>query len=1038
MSKPRLKPTAQAVFSILATGCLTNAAHAASFTVTGAMALARFNHAANLLVSNKVLISGGETDANNLIGAELYDAVAGTFATTGVMKNSRALHSGVRLTSGKVLLPGGWNGDAVITGTDLYDPVAATFAATAALSTARYSYGLTLLATGKALIAGGIDSDGIDLDSAAVYDPATGAWTATAAMATPRSQFTLTKLPTGKVLAVGGWDNTAELYDATTGLWTATGNAVVARHLHSAVLLNNGKVLLAGGNDGTATTATAELYDPSTGTFSATGNMAVARELHTLTLLPNGNVLATGGGDGNNGYLASAEVYNPTTGTWSATSSMAAPRQRHTATVLSTGKVLIAGGGTVNGATNAAEAYTPDAVAATCAITSGTNPSVIGRNVAFTALVSSANAVPTGTVTFKANGATKCATSLSAGRAMCAISDLTVGSNTVRVEYAGNFNFSPCNAQVVQNEVAFGVDLNVTNIVLTPTAPIAGGTFSAAVTVKNFGIDSGDGRKLSLWLNQPANLACDVVDNGLQQPVGVVAAQQTKTLTFPGLAAGVAGSKTFHAFVDSGCDTAENNEADNQLLKPYRVLPAAIGQADLVVTGMAMTPIAPLPNTLFKAWVTVKNQGTAAATAGQLSVWTNQATVQACNAVGNKTVAVTALDAGATAVLEVTDLASGTAGAKTLRAFVDSTCVTVEGSESNNQVVQSYTVATKPDFVVTNVVLTPAIPLPNTNFTAAVTVKNQGSAVGAAGFLDVWTNQAATQLCGADGEQYADAGTLLPGASRTLTFANLPAGAVVGAKKFLAFVDSWCTTPEAVEGNNQLTKEYPVSAPSCLAIKTANPTAPSGTYTIDLDGAGASAPFQVYCDMDTDGGGWTMVYKVTSGSNVNPNLLWNSATPQNEDVAATLTTTSFTNGYVNRIVTNFWNTSGVTFNNVRLHLYSSSAIKKFLKFNATGTTNISWYSLAAYSTSSWTDISTAGQNFFSITGDSTRTFFINRNYGGCSSDAGWIVATLSNSGCAWENSHPSKPALLYSNEPTFQNWTTGSIGVADVMAVFVR
>ncbi len=234
--------------------------------------------------------------------------------------------------------------------------------------------------------------------------------------------------------------------------------------------------------------------------------------------------------------------------------------------------------------------------------------------------------------------------------------------------------------------------------------------------------------------------------------------------------------------------------------------------SDFVVTDVTLNPSDPLAGGTFNAAITVKNRGTLAGSPGLLRVWAHQRATQAqaCAAPGDAEISLETLAAGATQTVRIT-LPAGTAGYRTLWAFIDSQCETQEPDESNNQFSQGYRVLAEalPDFTVTAIDLTPNRPTAGGTFSAAVTVQNRGTAAGEAGTLALWVDQPGVPACGAAGDAAVAVGPLAAGASRTLTLDGLPAG-TAAAKSLRAFIDAACVSAEAHEGNNQRVKPYTV------------------------------------------------------------------------------------------------------------------------------------------------------------------------------------------------------------------------------------
>jgi hypothetical protein len=352
--------------SVLTTVRVSLARPPSAFTKTGSLAIPRSGHAATLLLTGEVLVTGGGYGLADTT-AELYDPSTGSFrSTTRPMNDARSGHTASLLSNpnlpnhGKVLIVG-----SVGTSAELYDPKTDTFALTGSMHHARTSPTATLLYTGKVLVVGG-DPSTTDL-RAELYDPASGTFSYTGSTTTPRSEHTATFLIDGSVLIAGGTGSsgptaTAEVYSPGSGTFKRVGNMTEPRTGHTATLLGaqdgnqDGRVLIIG------TDGLADLYNPFSETFTRVGSSLLGRPNynHTASLINDqGAVLVAGGYAvvpfcGPNGQFSvpGAELFASESDGFTVTGGLNMSRNGHTATVLAGGITVLIVGGTQRSPTN--------------------------------------------------------------------------------------------------------------------------------------------------------------------------------------------------------------------------------------------------------------------------------------------------------------------------------------------------------------------------------------------------------------------------------------------------------------------------------------------------------------------------------------------------------------------------------------------------------------------------------------------------------------------------------------------------------------
>lgn len=130
---------------------------------------------------------------------------------------------------------------------------------------------------------------------------------------------------------------------------------------------------------------------------------------------------------------------------------------------------------------------------------------------------------------------------------------------------------------------------------------------------------------------------------------------------------------------------------------------------------------------------------------------------------------------------------------------------------------------------------------------------------------------------------------------------------------------------------------------------------------------------------------------------------------------------------------------------VLVGIYNGGLLQAYVEFDAAGTTKENFFTLGNVLSSSWTDITTSGHNFFSIAGSTgnDRHWYINTHWGGCGSDTGHMVVLdgPSATACNWEDikvpGGDDTRAFLYAIGSEDQNYNGTGIGQGDVFAVSV-
>jgi len=365
-----------------------------------------------------------------------------------------------------------------------------------------------------------------------------------------------------------------------------------------------------------------------------------------------------------------------------------------------------------------------------------------------------------------------------------------VGTATITASQSGNDNWNAATSVTQTLTVAAAVPT------VTTTAPVMIGT----TTATSGGQVTNDGGAPVTARGVCWNIAANPTVADAKTTDGTGTGAFTRTLTR--LSAGTTYYVRAYATNSAGTGYGEPKSFTT---------PVSTGP-DFVVTSIVLRPELPAVVGKFTATITVQNQGRQKGKGGNLYVWLDKPAEAAVGEKGDKSASISILKPGQSKVVRMSLLAPKTWGTFTLRAFIDAKNITLEDDEYNNQATHMYATGL-PDFEISEVSISPELPLAGKTFTAYVTVVNSGEVAGNGGYLDLWADSSILPTppvpgSKTKGNKYKSVGTLQPGQVKTIKVTGLKAPADNLEPVLGVLIDSRAKTLEVDEDNNWFEFDY--------------------------------------------------------------------------------------------------------------------------------------------------------------------------------------------------------------------------------------